>query len=207
MCLWCNDEAGTEPALSVVVYYCRQWKRNLNLAAQPAVNQYFTGSVLWRDDTKTDLKEERWGGGEESEEEKNLPWHPLTYFSTKSERKQAPGTDDEAQSHSRTLQPLQELLLPACLPCYCCAGNGIKSSSNTTECRQKLHFGRNIEPEDWVIPACQDPQSHDLCMAKDLGGRGPPLMRQPMSCLPSNLRFLAKFELFFNIFSFLGWSD
>lgn len=78
MCLWCNDEAGTEPALSVVVYYCCHWKRNLNLAAQPAVNQYFTGSVLWRDDTKTDLKEERWGEGRKERKRGiylDIRWH------------------------------------------------------------------------------------------------------------------------------------
>lgn len=70
------------------------------------------------------------GGRKEKEEEKNLPWHPLTYFSTKSEGKQAPGTGAEALSHNRTLQPLQEHLLPACLPCYFCAANRIKPRSN-----------------------------------------------------------------------------
>lgn len=202
MCLWCNDEAGTEPALSVVVYYCCQWKRNLNLAAQPAVNQYFTGSVLWRDDTKTDLKEERWGGGEESKEEKNLPWHLLTYFSTKSERKQAPGADAEALSHNRTLQPLQELLFSACLPCYRSAANGIKPSSDTTEGRQDLHFGMSTEPENRAVSPRRDAQSHGLCAAKDLGGRGPPLTRQPAPFRLGVLRLLAKFDLFFTFSPF-----
>ena len=78
MCLWCNDETGTESALSVVVYYCCQWKRNLNLAAQPAVNQYFTGSVLWRDDTKTALREGGEGEGKKGRKRRiylDIHWH------------------------------------------------------------------------------------------------------------------------------------
>lgn len=129
MCLWCNDEAGTEPALSVVVYYCCQWKRNLNLAAQPAVNQYFTGSVLWRDDTKTDLKEERWGEGRKEKKRRiylDIRWHT---FSPKV-------TENKHQalmlrlSHNRTLQLLQEHLFPGCLLCYFSAANRIKPRSN-----------------------------------------------------------------------------
>lgn len=137
MCWWCDDETATESALSVVVYYCCQWKRNLNLAAQPAVNQYFTGSVLWRDDTKTDLKEGDGGEGKKERKRRiylDIRWHTFPPKVRENRHRWCWGSVTQQDSLQ---QPLQQLLVLAGPPCYHSATKGIKPSSDKVKTQTK----------------------------------------------------------------------
>lgn len=98
-CVWGGGGAGTRVCSVCGVCGVGSVCSSLLLAAsrreiwswqvQPAVNQYFTGSILWRDDIKTESKER---SEREREKEKvqvgaeNLSWHPLTVLPDRSER-------------------------------------------------------------------------------------------------------------------------
>lgn len=197
MCLWCNDETGTESALSVVVYYCCQWKRNLNLPAQPAVNQYFTGSVLWRDDTKTALREGGEGEGKKGRKRRiylDIHWH--TFPPKVRENKRQP------------LLPRLCRTPELCTPCSTCCSllafpaialpQKKKSPAVIQRLhRQKLHFGintmldRRVMSPQWSISARTTREGTILDVPAKV-------------FFHTVFRLLAKFDF---IFSFLGSSE
>lgn len=59
----------------------------------------------------------------------------------------------------------------------------------------------STETENREVPPWGDPQRQSFCAAKDEGGKGPPVMHQPVPFSASVFKLLAKFDLFFYFFS------